>query len=340
MLRMSSTIPLALATPPRRFRPVRWLGGAVLVLMLIAAVALTWLFTIARSVLPDLDGAVPVAGISAPVTVNRDKHGVPTLEAATLSDLFFAQGYITAQDRLFQMDLLRRAAAGELSEIVGDVALKHDRQQRILGIRATAEKGLLAATPEDREQFAAYARGVNAYLRTHRNHLPLEFRVLGYSPRPWTEKDFLMIAYQMVETLSTNPLFALTRERVLAKLGPELTADLYVNTSWRDHPPTATTPALDAPPPDEPVTPARSIASSARPGPAKLSARPRAGTIPARAASRTRIQRLGGVGSTPRHRQAAAFERHAPRPSDAEPLVRGTPALRRFRRGRSHAPPL
>src|SRR5450432_67443 len=272
MLSMSSTIPLALATPHRRFRPVRWLGGAVLVLMLIAAVALAWLFTIARSVLPDLDGAVPVAGISAPVTVNRDNHGVPTIEAATLSDLFFAQGYITAQDRLFQMDLLRRAASGELSEIVGDVALKHDRQQRILGIRAAAEKGLLTATPEDREQFAAYARGVNAYLRTHRNHLPLEFRVLGYSPRPWTEKDSLMIAYQMVETLSTNPLFALTRERVMTKLGPELTADLYVNTSWRDHPPTVTTPALDAPPPDEPVTPARSIASSARPGPAKLSA--------------------------------------------------------------------
>src|SRR5450432_2658523 len=269
---MSSNIPLRVAAPRRRFRPWRFLGWLVLALLLVVAAGIVWLYSIARSALPDLDGAIPVPGISGPVSVSRDSHGVPTIEAATLDDLFFAQGYITAQDRLFQMDLLRRAASGELSEIVGDVALKHDRQQRILGIRAAAEKGLLTATPEDREQFAAYARGVNAYLRTHRNHLPLEFRVLGYSPRPWTEKDSLMIAYQMVETLSTNPLFALTRERVLTKLGPELTADLYVNTSWRDHPPTVTTPALDAPPPDEPVTPARSIASSARPGPAKLSA--------------------------------------------------------------------
>src|SRR5260370_26831865 len=71
-----------------------------------------------------------------------------------------------------------------------------------------------------------------------------------------------MIAYQMVETLSTNPTFALTREQVLAKLGPELTADLYVNTSWRDHPPTASSPTLEAPPPDQPAAPARSVASA------------------------------------------------------------------------------
>ena len=204
-----------------------------LALLIVTAAGIAWLYTIGRSPLPDLDGAIPVSGISAPVSVSRDSHGVPTIEAATLDDLFFAQGYITAQDRLFQMDLLRRAAAGELSEIVGDVALQHDRQQRILGIRATAEKGLLAATPEDREQFAAYARGVNAYIRSHRDRLPLEFRLCIIRRAPGPRKDSLMIAYQMVETLSTNPIAALTREQVLAKLGPELTADLYVNTSWR-----------------------------------------------------------------------------------------------------------
>src|SRR5205814_1364041 len=87
----------------------------------------------------------------------------------------------------------------------------------------------------------AYARGVNPFIDSHREHLPVEFRILGYSPRPWTTQDSLMIAYQMVETLSTSPAAALTREKVLAKLGPELTADLYVNTSWRDHSPTVTT---------------------------------------------------------------------------------------------------
>jgi len=262
ILRMTSNILLPVAAPRRRPRLWRFLALTVLLLLFVVAAGIAWLISVARSALPDLDGALPVSGISAPVSVNRDSHGVPTIEAATLDDLFFAQGYVTAQDRLFQMDLMRRAAAGDLSEIVGDVALKHDRQQRILGIRATAEKGLLAATPEDREQFGAYARGVNAYIESHRDRLPLEFRILHYSPRPWTEKDSLMIAYQMVETLSTNPTFALTREQVLAKLGPELTADLYVNTSWRDHPPTAASPTLEAPPPDQPAAPARSVASA------------------------------------------------------------------------------
>lgn len=198
-----------------------------------------WFLSVARSALPQIDGTIAVAGLSAPVTVTRDGRGVPTIDATTLDDLFFAQGYVTAQDRLFQMDLLRRAARGELAEIVGDIALKHDRQQRILGIRATAERGWQAASAEDRQQFGAYARGVNAYIETHRDQLPIEFRILRYSPQLWKPEDSLAIAYQMVETLSTSPKAALAREKILAKVGPELTADLFVNTSWRDHPPTA-----------------------------------------------------------------------------------------------------
>ncbi|HEY4054604.1 MAG TPA: penicillin acylase family protein [Terriglobales bacterium] len=226
------------------------LGTAVILTALLA-----WFMTIARSALPELDGSVSVPGLSAPVSVTRNAQGVPMIEAANLSDLFFAQGYVTAQDRLFQMDLMRRAAAGELSEIVGEVALEHDRQQRILGIRAAADKGLAATTPEDRQQFEAYARGVNAFISWHQERLPLEFRLLRYAPRPWRVEDSLMIAYQMVETLSTSPSDALTRQKVLDKLGPELTADLYVNTSWRDHPPGAApkpetnAPAADYSPP-------------------------------------------------------------------------------------------
>ena len=198
---------------------------------------IAWFLSIARSALPELDGPLAVSGLSAPVSVTRDMHGVPTIEAANLDDLFFAQGYVTAQDRLFQMDLLRRAAAGDLAEVVGEVALEHDKQQRILGIRAAVEKGLASTTPEDRRQFNNYAQGVNAYINTHRERLPLEFRILRYAPRPWSAEDSMLIAYQMVETLSTSPKAAITREKVLTKLGPELTADLYVNSSWRDHPP-------------------------------------------------------------------------------------------------------
>src|SRR5258708_1814585 len=169
ILRMTSNILLPVAAPRRRPRLWRFLALTVLLLLFVVAAGIAWLINVARSALPDLDGALPVSGISAPVSVNRDSHGVPTIEAATLDDLFFAQGYVTAQDRLFQMDLMRRAAAGDLSEVIGDVALKHDRQQRILGIRATAEKEIRALSPADRQHFDAYAGRVNAFINTHQH---------------------------------------------------------------------------------------------------------------------------------------------------------------------------
>jgi penicillin G amidase len=247
---MSSKVAVPAVVVTRRRSKWRISGVlAAIVLVVFLAVA-AWLFSIAHSALPELDGTIAVRGISGPVSVIRDTRGIPTIEATTLENLFFAQGYITAQDRLFQMDLLRRAAAGELSEVIGEAALKHDRQQRILGLRAQAEKALATATPQDLEQFAAYAGGVNAYIDSHRNRLPLEFRLLHYAPHPWTTQDSLVIAYQMIETLSTSPQAALTREKILAKLGPDLTSDLYVNSSWRDHPPTVPVSTLDAVPPE------------------------------------------------------------------------------------------
>ena len=189
--------------------------------------------------LPQLDGSVKVPGISAKVRVIRDEHGVPTIEAATLEDLFFTQGYVTAQDRLWQMDMMRRAAAGELSEVVGEATVKIDREQRILGLRQAAEAAEKNISARDRAYFDAYTRGVNAFLESHRDRLSLEFRLMKYTPRPWTVTDSLLVGARMVQDLNHNSKApALTREKILAKLGPELTADLYVNSSWRDRPPT------------------------------------------------------------------------------------------------------
>ncbi len=202
-----------------------------------------WLYSMVRAALPQLDGKLAVSGLTAPVIVTRDMHGFPTIAASNLEDLLFAQGYVTAQDRWFQMDGMRRAAAGELSEIVGESELEHDRQQRILGLRVAARKTLEIASAEDRSYFEAYARGVNAYRESHRNRLPIEFRTLGYSPQPWTAEDSVLIGAYMVEDLTTSPRPQLTREKILAKLGPELTADLYVNSSRRDRPPTVSPPA-------------------------------------------------------------------------------------------------
>ncbi|HEX6805710.1 MAG TPA: penicillin acylase family protein [Terriglobales bacterium] len=241
---MSSHIAVREKAPPRA-RGWRWLGVSLVALVVVAIALVAWALSIAHSALPQLDGSVSVSGLSGPVSITRDSHGIPTIDAATLDDLFYAQGYVAAQDRLFQMDLMRRAAAGELSEIVGDATLTHDRRQRILGIRAQAEKGVAALDGDDRRYLGAYARGINAYLDAHLKRLPLEFRILHYAPRHWEPLDSLVIFYQMVETLSTSPNSAIEREKILAKLGPELTADLYVNASWRDHPPTAPVPSLD-----------------------------------------------------------------------------------------------
>ena len=217
-------------------RVLLWL---LLILLLLLAVAAAYAYRIAHVALPQLDGSLRVNGLSAPVKVTRDGHGVPTIEAATLEDLFLAQGYVTAQDRLWQMDVMRRFGAGELSEILGEKLLKIDRQQRILGLRATASRSLQMTSPRDRSYLDAYARGVNAFIDAHSSSLPIEFHLLKYRPTPWLAEDSIVIANQMVQNLnfySFGDIFA--REKILAKLGPELTADLYVNRSWHDRPPT------------------------------------------------------------------------------------------------------
>lgn len=232
---------LAEISPPKSRRSVvsrilLWLLVAVVVIL---AGGVFYLWYVAHSALPQLDGRLQVRGLEGPVTVTRDGHGVPTIDTTNLVDLFFTQGYVTAQDRLWQMELMRRFGNGQLSEVVGEDALRIDREQRILGLRAAAEKSLATATPRDRAFFEAYARGVNAYIGTQRNRLPIEFRILGYAPKPWTVEDSVVIGNLLVKDLNYHYFFnALEREKILAKLGPELTADLYVNRSWHDRPPT------------------------------------------------------------------------------------------------------
>jgi penicillin amidase len=241
-----ATITTRLSSSRRRLRIGRMLALLLIAIVAAALGALAWMYSVARSALPQLDGRVKVSGLSARVTVVRDGHGVPTIDAASFGDLFFAQGYVTAQDRLWQMDMMRRFAGGEISELLGEEFVKHDREQRILGLRVAAQKAVEVASATNRSHFEAYARGVNAYIESHRDQLPIEFRILGYIPRPWASEDSTLIAAQMVKDLNHYPYReALQREKILARLGPELTADLYVNSSWHDRLPTVARPSLD-----------------------------------------------------------------------------------------------
>jgi penicillin amidase len=223
---------------------------AILFLLLGIAATGYWIF---ESALPQLDGSVRVAGLKRPVEVKRDPRGVPAIQAENLEDLFFTQGFVTAQDRFWQMDMMRRYAKGELAEVLGSDLVAVDREQRILGLRAAAEKAAASVSDRDRAFFQAYAQGVNAYREQARGHLPVEFRILGYSPQTWTIEDSFAIGASMVKDLNHGPYrSALLREKILAKLGPELTADLFVNSSRLDHPPQVEASAKpDEPPPTD-----------------------------------------------------------------------------------------
>lgn len=153
--------------------------------------------------LPQRSGTIQ-AMVTAPVTVVFDSLGEPHIRAANLQDALFAQGYVTAQDRLFQMDGLRRYSSGELAEVLGPSLLQTDKESRVLGLRRIAEEAYGSLPDADRAEFAAYARGVNAYISTHLDRLPLEFTLLGYQPRPWSVVDSLLVALHMMRTLTTT----------------------------------------------------------------------------------------------------------------------------------------
>jgi penicillin G amidase len=247
------------ASAPRRtpFRTLlRIVFGLALLLLIAGTLAFFWFYHAARSSLAQLDGTIQLAGLQAPVSVIRDAQGVPHITAANLQDLFFAQGYITAQDRLWQMDLTRRAVAGEMAEIFpassgppqpvsrATAAVRprqtwvdYDKQQRILRLRTVAERVTNQLPARDRAFFNAYAKGVSAYIDQHRGNLPIEFRILGYKPRPWTASDSLLIGIGMSQLLNPQYETEYWREKIGAKLSPDLMADLYPPDSWRDHPP-------------------------------------------------------------------------------------------------------
>jgi len=234
------------AATPRIARPRNYpriirltLTYLLLAVLLLALGAGGWFYYAATSSLPQLDGAITLAGVSAPVTVTRDAQGVPHIVAASLEDALFAQGFITAQDRLWQMDTARRFGRGQLSEIFGPRTLATDKRQRLLNLTATAERAIAQLSPEERAHIDAYVKGVNALMQRQMENLPIEFRVLRYQPTPWTAVDSMMVGINISGNLNTQYPLELAREALIKDLPAELIADLYPNSSWRDRPPSA-----------------------------------------------------------------------------------------------------
>lgn len=179
-----------------------------------------------RRFLPQTVGSTRVVGLHGPVEIIRDRWGVPHIYAEDEDDLFFAQGYVHAQDRLWQMELQRRMGAGRLSEVLGDVTLPVDRFTRTLGLNRAAEDELASLPAETSRALEAYAAGVNAWMRQRAGQWSLEFTLLRFAPQPWRPVDSLYWSKFMTLVLSGNWASEILRARLAVKLGAELAADL------------------------------------------------------------------------------------------------------------------
>ena len=173
---------------------------------------------------PRYTGKLLNKGLSAPVEVLRDRWGVPHIYAKTTPDLVFAQGFVHAQERLWQMDFNRRLVAGRLSEILGPVSMQMDRWMRTLTMRRVAESEVGLLEGESRLLAEAYVAGVNACIQSE--PLPLEFRLLDYRPEPWTIADSLSWVKMMCWSLCVNWETEILRARLIARLGAEMAASL------------------------------------------------------------------------------------------------------------------
>ncbi len=214
----------------RTIRRVLIAVGSLIALLLILLVAGIFLV---RSSFPRTQGTIHVAGLHAQVEVLRDAHGVPNIYASDMHDLFFAQGYVHAQERFWQMDFWRHIGSGRLSEMFGESQLETDKFLRTLGWARVVEAELASLDAETLSVLQAYADGVNAYLAQRRGPaLSLEYAVLGlltpgYTPEPWTPLNSLTWAKAMAWDLGGNMDLELERAVLLRTLGPERLAELF-----------------------------------------------------------------------------------------------------------------
>ena len=263
---------------------MRWLKYIGVVVILIAIGALVVVQGLLRSALPQLDGEVRhSSSLSAPLRIARDARGVPTIDAANRLDLAYATGFVHAQDRFFQMDLSRRLAVGELSELFGAVALGQDKKTRLFRFRSVAHEVVAAAPAAQRALLDAYTRGVNAGLQQLSGR-PWEYWLLGEAPLPWRAEDTVLVDYAMWWDLQANGLRReILRRELNARLGgPECAGGwkcalsfLYpAGTEWDapDVPAAAHERPVPAPFPDAAALNVRGAAGA--PAPAGAAARP------------------------------------------------------------------
>ena len=173
------------------------------------------------------EGTIALPGLKAPVRVLRDENGLPYIYADNLDDLFMAQGFVTAQDRMFQMETTKLYASGRICELVGGKARSVDVRMRTLGFHRQAEKHVPLLNDETRNFLQKYVDGVNAFLLTRPGELHLEFKVAGLKPTPWTVADSLTILYYMGWNSASNLSDEILAQVLVEKLGPDKAREIF-----------------------------------------------------------------------------------------------------------------
>lgn len=199
----------------------------IIILIAVGGGIFVWIYWwMIQRPLPEWNGRVTLPGLDAEVEILRDKHGVPHIYAQNRADLFRAQGYVHAQDRLWQMEQNRRVARGTLSAVVGEAALEADRFSRVIGFWRMAQAEFESIDDETRQVLDWYAQGVNAYMAERPGRLAAEFNLLRFTPEPWTALDTVAWSKVMGWSLSINWESELIRLQLSHQLGPYRAAEL------------------------------------------------------------------------------------------------------------------
>ena len=195
---------------------LKYAAGIFFTLIIVVVIGV---YAFLQSTLPKTKGNIALEGLSAPVEVIRDKWGVPHIFAQDKKDLFYAIGYVMAQDRLFQMDFMRRVGSGRLAEVLGEDLIETDHFLRILSVMWPEERIAKMLRGKYRDAMEAYAAGVNEFIKTHPYSLPIEFRILGYKPGPWKITDGIYVNLYMGWNLQSGWTGDLTLMKLIEKVG-------------------------------------------------------------------------------------------------------------------------
>ncbi|MEW6061306.1 MAG: penicillin acylase family protein [Bacteroidota bacterium] len=208
-------------------KKTRIIFGIVFVFIVLSVVGFFALKYLVTKSFPTYDGELHLQGLHNPVTIYRDEFGVPHIVAENEHDAFFAQGFVHAQDRLWQMDLARRAGEGRLSEILGTRTIKFDKLLKTIGFKRIAEQLEKQISPKSREILQAYADGVNTCIRLQKGKYPIEFDMLNYEPEVWKPVHSLMIARLMAWELNISWHVDVVLGELVARFGEEKAKEVF-----------------------------------------------------------------------------------------------------------------